>query len=48
MTKRLLDWLEKISAGSLLVGMYQNNLAAMFIGIITLTIILAATTKEQK
>ena len=48
MSKRISDWLEKISAGSLLVGMYQNNLTAMFIGIFTLVIILAAAPKEQK
>lgn len=24
--KRIADWLEKISAGSILIGLYQNNL----------------------
>lgn len=34
--KRVSDWLEKISAGSILIGLFQDSLAAIFIGIITL------------
>ena len=34
--KRIADWLEKISAGSLLIGLYQNNLCAIAIGLGTL------------
>ncbi len=31
--KRIADWLEKISAGSMLIGLYQNNLWAIAIGV---------------
>lgn len=31
--KRIADWLEKISAGSILIGLYQNNLWAIAIGL---------------
>ena len=34
--KRIADWLEKISAGSMLIGLYQNNLWAISIGVGTL------------
>lgn len=34
--KRIADWLEKISAGSILIGLYQNNLWAIAIGFMTL------------
>ena len=34
--KRIADWLEKISAGSILIGLYQNNLWAIAIGLGTL------------
>lgn len=34
--KRIADWLEKISAGSVLIGLYQNNLWAIAIGLGTL------------
>ena len=34
--KRIADWLEKISAGSILIGLYQNNLWAISIGLGTL------------
>ncbi|WP_297219864.1 hypothetical protein [uncultured Desulfovibrio sp.] len=31
--KRIADWLEKISAGSMLIGLFQNNLWAIAVGI---------------
>ncbi len=31
--KRIADWLEKISAGAMLIGLFQNNLWAVAIGI---------------
>ena len=31
--KRIADWLEKISAGAMLIGLFQNNLWAIAIGI---------------
>ena len=34
--KRIADWLEKISAGSILIGLYQNNMWAITIGFFTL------------
>lgn len=34
--KRIADWLEKISAGSIPIGLYQNNLWAIAIGVGTL------------
>ena len=34
--KRIADWLEKISAGSMLIGLYQNSLWAIAIGVGTL------------
>ncbi len=33
--KRIADWLEKISAGSILIGLYQNNMWAITIGFFT-------------
>lgn len=32
MTRRIADWLEKISAGSVLIGLYQDNMWAFAIG----------------
>ena len=32
MMKRVADWLEKISAGSMLVGLYQGNNYAVIFG----------------
>ena len=32
MLKRVADWMEKISAGSLLVGLYQDEFYAVAIG----------------
>jgi len=34
--KRIADWLEKISAGSILIGLFQNNMWAIAIGLGTL------------
>ena len=34
--KRIADWLEKISSGSILIGLYQNNMWAITIGFFTL------------
>lgn len=34
--KRIADWLEKISAGSFLIGLYQDNSWAIVIGLCSL------------
>ena len=35
--KRILgDWLEKISAGAFLIGLFQGNLAAIYVGSVAL------------
>ena len=31
--KRIADWLEKISAGSMLIGLYQNNGWELIVGL---------------
>lgn len=31
--KRIADWLEKVSAGSFLIGLFQNNNWALALGI---------------
>ena len=35
MTKRMLDWLEKISAGSMLIGFFQGSNEALILGLLT-------------
>lgn len=34
--KRIADWLEKISTGSMLIGLYQNSLWAIAAGVVTI------------
>ena len=36
--KRIADWLEKISAGAMLIGLFQNNLWAVAIGTVIVCI----------
>ena len=42
MLKRVADWLEKISAGSMLIGLYQGNNYAVLFGFFTNGVIFAA------
>lgn len=36
MKKRIADWLEKISAGSMLIGLYQGNTFATCFGLLVI------------
>ena len=40
MLKRVADWLEKFSAGSMLIGWYQDNIQAITIGMVVFGVML--------
>ncbi|MDR2574585.1 MAG: hypothetical protein LBC94_09660, partial [Desulfovibrio sp.] len=40
MVKRIADWLEKISAGSMLIGLYQGNAVATLFGLALFCVVL--------
>ena len=40
MFKRVVDWMEKFSVGSLLVGLFQNKEPAVVIGIVALSVMI--------
>ena len=48
MFKRVADWLEKISAGSMLVGLFQTNFYAITIGLLTFGAILGLQIYLQR
>ena len=45
--KRVADWLEKISAGSMLIGLYKDNGWALVIGIGALIGCLYLTRRQK-
>ena len=48
MIKRIADWLEKMSAGSMLVGMFQNSTYAIAVGLVSISICLYITRRYLK
>jgi hypothetical protein len=48
MLKRIADWLEKISAGSMLIGLYQGNNYAIFFGFLLVLVALVIEWRMQK
>jgi hypothetical protein len=48
MSKRIADILEKIGAGSMLIGLFQNNNDAVICGLILLAIVLIIERRLQK
>jgi len=45
--KRIADWLEKISAGSMLIGLFQGNFYAAAIGALALLAVLYLQWKYE-
>jgi hypothetical protein len=48
MLKRIADWLEKISAGSMLIGLYQGNNYAICFGFLLVLVALTIEWRIQK
>ena len=47
MLKRIADWLEKISAGSMLIGLYQENAVAILFGLLLFVAIVIIQRRLQ-
>jgi hypothetical protein len=48
MLKRIADWLEKISAGSMLIGLYQGNNYAILFGFLLVFVSLVLEWRMKK
>jgi hypothetical protein len=48
MVKRVTDWLEKISAGSMLIGLYQGSNYAIILGFVLIFVALTFEWRIKK
>ena len=48
MLKRIADWMEKFSAGSMLIGVFQINFYAITLGVIALGVVLGLQRYLQR
>jgi len=47
MLKRISDWLEKISAGSMLIGLFQGKVYAIALGLLVFFIVLYIQRRQK-
>ena len=48
MVKRLADWLEKISVGSLLIGIFQSSWSGIIVAVASVTLCFYITWLERR